>query len=204
MLRLLLCIHAEEGGPVERHCRWCLHRWCARRARCVVCACAVYWPKAVGSPTRFLISTAAGPRAMVMNAAIGGMLLALIEGVGIWINKMTAQQVQSASAFLAVCVHKCGSHLRCLASRQANKPPPASLWTRWRRRYRRQLTPQRSAPIRPRRRPRVSTSTTRRATRCHRFELFGATLRVCSAATTLIGCALHCLPVPHSAYPATA
>mmetsp|Transcript_140610 Transcript_140610/g.341622 ORF Transcript_140610/g.341622 Transcript_140610/m.341622 type:complete len:187 (-) Transcript_140610:77-637(-) len=59
---------------------------------------------AAGACTGGVLAARAGPRAMVMNAAIGGALLALIEGVGIWLNKMTAQQMQSAQAAAGIPV----------------------------------------------------------------------------------------------------
>ena len=40
----------------------------------------------------FLIYESAGPGAMMRSAAVGGILLGLIEGVGILITKMTAEQ----------------------------------------------------------------------------------------------------------------
>ena len=39
-----------------------------------------------------LSSFTAGPGAMVRSAAVGGILLGLIEGVGIMITRMTAEQ----------------------------------------------------------------------------------------------------------------
>mmetsp|Transcript_20456 Transcript_20456/g.72344 ORF Transcript_20456/g.72344 Transcript_20456/m.72344 type:complete len:187 (-) Transcript_20456:164-724(-) len=51
-----------------------------------------------GACTGGVLAARAGPRAIAMNAAIGGVLLALIEGVGIWINKISAQQMQAGAA----------------------------------------------------------------------------------------------------------
>jgi len=39
----------------------------------------------------------AGPGAMMRSAAVGGILLGLIEGVGILITKMTAEQFKPGS-----------------------------------------------------------------------------------------------------------
>ena len=41
--------------------------------------------------------TSDGPAAMAGSAVIGGVLLALIEGVGIMMTKMTAEQFHQAS-----------------------------------------------------------------------------------------------------------
>lgn len=44
-------------------------------------------------PTNHLLNTA-GPKAIARNALVGGILLALIEGVGIMIQKFSAEQMQ--------------------------------------------------------------------------------------------------------------
>lgn len=45
---------------------------------------------------------AAGTKAIVRNAAVGGILLAMIEGVGILVQKTLAQQQMGASRALWV------------------------------------------------------------------------------------------------------
>ena len=41
---------------------------------------------------KFCFNFSAGPGAMARSAVVGGILLALIEGVGIMITRMTAEQ----------------------------------------------------------------------------------------------------------------
>mmetsp|Transcript_22232 Transcript_22232/g.62583 ORF Transcript_22232/g.62583 Transcript_22232/m.62583 type:complete len:188 (+) Transcript_22232:97-660(+) len=51
-----------------------------------------------GACTGGVLAARAGPRAIAFNAAVGGTLLALIEGVGIMIQKMAAESMQKQQA----------------------------------------------------------------------------------------------------------
>lgn len=49
--------------------------------------------------TYFCYFWSAGPGAMARSAVVGGVLLALIEGVGIMITRMTAEQFKPGICF---------------------------------------------------------------------------------------------------------
>ena len=51
-----------------------------------------------------------GPAAMAGSAVVGGVLLALIEGVGIMITRMTADQFNQVSLCDHLDVCRCRSH----------------------------------------------------------------------------------------------
>ncbi|XP_072423620.1 mitochondrial import inner membrane translocase subunit Tim17-B-like [Chiloscyllium punctatum] len=53
-----------------------------------------------GALTGAVLASRSGPLAMVGSAMMGGILLALIEGVGILLTKYTAQQFQNPSPIL--------------------------------------------------------------------------------------------------------
>lgn len=53
-----------------------------------------------GALTGAVLAARSGPLAMAGSAMMGGILLALIEGVGILLTRYTAQQFHSASPFL--------------------------------------------------------------------------------------------------------
>lgn len=84
---------------MECHLCWRLHGWFISSSRCV---CDVVWwwvwlwcvdDSTTHSPIHLLLNTA-GPKAIARNALVGGILLALIEGVGIMIQKFSAEQMQ--------------------------------------------------------------------------------------------------------------
>lgn len=53
-----------------------------------------------GALTGAVLAARSGPLAMVGSAMMGGILLALIEGVGILFTRYTAQQFRNAPPFL--------------------------------------------------------------------------------------------------------
>ncbi|XP_006867466.1 PREDICTED: mitochondrial import inner membrane translocase subunit Tim17-B-like [Chrysochloris asiatica] len=53
-----------------------------------------------GALTGAVLAARSGPLAMVGSAMMGGILLALIEGVGILLTRYTAQQFRNAPLFL--------------------------------------------------------------------------------------------------------
>ncbi|XP_043425662.1 mitochondrial import inner membrane translocase subunit Tim17-B isoform X2 [Panthera pardus] len=53
-----------------------------------------------GALTGAVLAARSGPLAMVGSAMMGGILLALIEGVGILLTRYTAQQFRNAPPFL--------------------------------------------------------------------------------------------------------
>eukprot|EP00587_Corethron_hystrix_P009722 CAMPEP_0113296938 /NCGR_PEP_ID=MMETSP0010_2-20120614/13_1 /TAXON_ID=216773 ORGANISM="Corethron hystrix, Strain 308" /NCGR_SAMPLE_ID=MMETSP0010_2 /ASSEMBLY_ACC=CAM_ASM_000155 /LENGTH=219 /DNA_ID=CAMNT_0000149753 /DNA_START=242 /DNA_END=898 /DNA_ORIENTATION=- /assembly_acc=CAM_ASM_000155 len=57
-----------------------------------------------GAVTGGILAARAGPRAAGQSALIGGVLLALIEGMGIWINKAFAPPVPTAEDYAAAQV----------------------------------------------------------------------------------------------------
>lgn len=54
-----------------------------------------------GACTGGVLAARAGPRAMAFNAAVGGVLLALIEGVGIFLQKAAAEHMHQQQVMVS-------------------------------------------------------------------------------------------------------
>jgi len=75
-----------------------------------------------GALTGAVLMARAGPGAMVRSAMVGGVLLALIEGVGIMITRMTADQ------FKPVMPQMPPDPSQLPPSKSTSDPPPSSEW----------------------------------------------------------------------------
>lgn len=86
---------------------------------------------ASGAATGGILAARAGPRAMASAAVVGGVLLGLIEGMGIMLNRMLAPPVPTADDYAALqqaatAPPTQGGLMGMINSASGSAPPPSS------------------------------------------------------------------------------
>ncbi len=65
-----------------------------------------------GAATGGILAARAGPRAMASAAVVGGVILALIEGMGIWMNNYFSMPPQGMEGECTIDINGFGMHNR--------------------------------------------------------------------------------------------